>query len=801
MTAARDTAATRAVRRAPVVVSRRLDLRLLAPVVVGWPVVAFWSLLVDVLWSVLVAVAAVLASAGLLRRSRRSRRGDRARLLALVLAGLAVLLVAVAGHRSVRAAGPLDELAQHRAVVTLRGTLAADPRVIGGGVPGAEAAAPLVVVEVAATEVVGRGRTTPVAAPVLVIAGPQWATLRWRDQVEVVVRLRPPDPGDRVVAVATPKGEARVLASAGGLFAVADVVRGRFREATAGLPPDAAGLVPALVIGDTTRSPPDLTAAMLETGMSHLSAVSGSNVTLVLAAAVGVCRGLAVRRRWRPWLAGVALVGFVVLARPEPSVIRAAVMGGIGLLALSASRRQVGVPALAGAVVALLVWDPWLSRSYGFALSAVATLGLLLFAGPWGQAIGRVLPRRLRWLGPVLAVPLAAQAVCAPLVVPLQGSVSLIAVVANLLAAPLVAPTTIIGIAVALLSVLWVGGAAVVAWGAGVPALGIAAVARRCADVPMGSLDWGDSAGAAVGWAAITAGVVLAGPWLWRRARLQSVVVVALVLVGSVFTVPTAPLTWPPRGWLVAACDVGQGDGLVVNNGGGHAVVVDAGPQPELIDGCLDRLGVTVVDLVVLTHFHADHVRGLEGVFDGRAVAQLRVSPVREPAPEAERVAALASAAHVPVHELRAGDDLGVGAVRARVWWPARTIEAGSVANNGSVVMTLHVGGVGVLFSGDMEREAAAEVARASARDPESWAGIDVVKVAHHGSSNRDDRVLDGVSGRLALVSVGADNDYGHPAPATLKALSDRGFEVHRTDLEGDLAVVADAFGVRVLAR
>lgn len=801
------TRATIAVRRAPVVVARRLDLRLLAPVAVGWPVVAFWSLLVDVRWSVLMAVLAAVASVGLLhpwrrsRRSRRARRSDRARLLALVLAGMAVLLVAAAGHRSLRAAGPLDELAQQRAVVTLRGTLVADPRVIGGGAPGAEGAPPLVVVEVAATEVVGRGRKTPVAAPVLVIAGPQWAALGWRDRVEVVVRLSPPDAGDRVVAVATPKGEARVLARAGGLFAVADVVRGRFRDATAGLPPDAAGLVPALVIGDTTRSPPDLTADMLETGMSHLSAVSGSNVTLVLVAAVGLCRLLAVRRRWRPWLAGGALVCFVVLARPEPSVIRAAVMGGIGLLALSASRRQVGVPALAGAVVALLVWDPWLSRSYGFALSAVATLGLLLFVQPWGRAIGRVLPPRLRGLGPVLAVPLAAQAVCAPLVVPLQGSVSLIAVVANLLAAPLVAPTTILGVAVALLSVLWVGGAAVLAWGAGVPALGIAAVARLCADVPMGSLDWGDSAWAAVGLAAITAGVVLAGPWLWRRARLQPLVVVAVVLVGSVFTVPTAPLTWPPPGWVVAACDVGQGDGLVVNNGGGHAVVVDAGPQPELIDACLDRLGVTVVDLVVLTHFHADHVRGLEGVFDGRAVSQLRVSPVREPVPEAERVEALAGAARVPVHELRAGDDLEVGAVRARVWWPARPLSAGSVANNGSVVMTLHVGGVGVLFSGDIEREAAAEVARASARDPEPWAGIDVVKVAHHGSSNRDDRVLDAVAGRLALVSVGADNDYGHPAPATLKALSDRGFEVHRTDLEGDLAVVADALGVRVLAR
>ena len=117
--------------------------------------------------------------------------------------------------------------------------------------------------------------------------------------------------------------------------------------------------------------------------------------------------------------------------------------------------------------------------------------------------------------------------------------------------------------------------------------------------------------------------------------------------------------------------------------------------------------------------------------------------------------------------------------------------------------MSLHVAGVGILFAGDMEREAAGEVVRAAARDPVDWAGIDVVKVAHHGSSNRDDRTLDGIRGRLALISVGADNDYGHPAPATLNALHDRGFEVHRTDLEGDLAVVGGADGAppRVVPR
>ena len=254
---------------------------------------------------------------------------------------------------------------------------------------------------------------------------------------------------------------------------------------------------------------------------------------------------------------------------------------------------------------------------------------------------------------------------------------------------------------------------------------------------------------------------------------------------------PTRPIAWPPPGWLLVACDVGQGDGIVVNSGPGRAVVVDTGPDPHLIDGCLDRLRIETVDLVVLTHFHADHVDGLDGVLDGRPVAEVRSSPVRDPPGEAAQVSRLEEAGHTRVGELRAGQHLEVGGVTADVWWPAREIDAGSVANNGSIVLTLVVGGVSFLLAGDIEREAAAAVLRKVQRDPDRWGAIDVLKVAHHGSGNRDDRLLDHVSGRIALISVGKGNDYGHPTPSTLAALDARGFEVHRTDLEGDLAVVS----------
>ncbi|WP_235506735.1 ComEC/Rec2 family competence protein [Terrabacter sp. Root181] len=816
------------VRRVRPRTSRRLDLRLLVPVAVVWPVVAFWGL-VGPIWlvatvaltalatgvlSAVVGTAGTGGTAGRLARDTRARRpsvrarGRAAALrdLAALCAVLALLLGAAVGHRAVRTAGPVGDLATDRAVVTVRATVAGDPRAVrngSGGTAGGQdrAHAPSVsVVRLDVTQVAGRGRSSMVTAPVLVVGrGPQWSTLRWHDEVEVVLRLGPAEPGDDVVAVATPKGAVRVVGGAGGVFAAADAVRQRFRSATDALWPDARGLVPALVVGDTSQTPPDLTAAMLATGLSHLSAVSGSNVTFVLAAVVWLCGLVGVRRRWRPPVAALGLLGFVILARPEPSVVRAAVMGLVGLLALSTSRRRAGIPALSAAIVVLLVWDPWLSRSFGFALSSIATLGLLVLARPWGRTISRRLPDRLKPLGPVLAISIAAQAVCAPVVVPLQGSVSVVAVLANLLAAPFVAPTTVVGVGVALVSVVWVQGASWLAWVAALPAQAIAAVARWCAELPFGSIAWGDSAEAAVLLAVLTAAVVAAAPWAWFRTRHRPTVAVAVVVLAVGFAAPTTPIAWPPPGWAVIACDVGQGDGLVVDNGGGHVVVIDTGPDPEPMRACLDRIGVTAVDLVVLTHYHADHVGGLPAVLE-RPVAEIRASPVLDPPAEAARVARLAAAGRIPLGELRAGERFTVGAVSADVWWPARRIDAGSVPNNGSVVLTMHVHGLTVLLAGDIEREAAAQVLHESQLDPQRWGRIDVLKVAHHGSSNRDDRILDHVDGRVALISVGKGNDYGHPAPATMKALQERGFEVHRTDLEGDVAVVTDGDEVRAVS-
>ncbi len=344
---------------------------------------------------------------------------------------------------------------------------------------------------------------------------------------------------------------------------------------------------------------------MRSSGLTHLVAVSGSNVAIVVGAALFLAQRLGLPRRFRPPLAALTLIGFVIVARPEPSVLRAAVMGGVGLVGLATARGRQGVPALSAAIIALLVVDPWLARSYGFALSALATLGLLLFARPWAEALSRWLPRPLAM---AIAVPLAAQAACGPVIVLLQGSVSLVSVPANLAAAPLVAPATIAGVLAAAASLVSAGLAHAIAWCGVLPAEGIAAVARLSQRAP--ALPWPGGAAGAVSLALLTAMAILcAAPVARACARHPwGAAAFAPVLLAGVW--PTSSPGWPPAGWVMVMCDVGQGDGLVLDTAPHHAIVVDTGPDPALMDGCLRRLQITVVDLLVLTHDHCRPRRG-----------------------------------------------------------------------------------------------------------------------------------------------------------------------------------------------
>ncbi|MFC6713414.1 ComEC/Rec2 family competence protein [Branchiibius cervicis] len=791
------------------------DLRLLLAAAIGWIAVLAALRLPAAGVALLAAVGGLASAVGVWRVLRGGReevmtRQSRAvvirRRQALVLVGCVVsCLVVVTGcQRVMREAGPVPAAAQSHRTLECEGVVQSDPRPIAGA-----AGRTLLLVRVGCTRVTLDNVTSAVSSPVLVFADDSWASVSWHDTVRFRLRLKPAQSAaDDVVALGSASGAPLVLARPGLVTRGMERLRSDLRDVTAGLPGDAAGLVPAMVIGDTSRIPPQLSADMRATGMTHLNAVSGSNVVFVMMATTWIAGWLRVRARWRMPFVLLALVLFILLCRPEPSVLRAGVMGAIAGLAMTWSGRRAGPAALGAAIVVLLIVDPWLAGSFGFALSALATAGLIFFARPWGAAIAMRLPSRARPVADAVAIPLAAQAVCGPVIVLLQSSVTVVGVPANLLAAPFVAPATLAGVATVLCAPFGSAAAWLPAHAAALPALVIARIAHAFARVPGGSVPWPPGAPGALLLAALTLAALLSGPWLIERCRRHPGAPAAGAVVVLALLVPVPGVNFVPPQWVYVACDVGQGDGGVINLGGGQAVVIDTGPEPDAMDDCLQRLGVSRIDTVVLTHFHADHVDGLGGVLRGRTVRQILTTPVdaaggagseEEPSREPQ-VRALAAAAAVPIRTVRTGDVLTWAPdVVAAVLWPARTIAAGSVQNNASVTLDLHAHGLRLLMTGDLEREADAAVL--GELRAESQPQFDVLKVAHHGSKNQLPALIDAVRPSVSVISVGVDNDYGHPAPATLDLLRSAGSAVFRTDLGGDVIVSGTAGAVQVRTR
>lgn len=756
------------------------DLRLVLPALAAWLAAA-------------VATHSTLAAAGLVallggvllgcvRPTRRHAIPVAAAALACALAGV----VATAARAATRD-GPLTALAADRAVVTLDLTVTGDPRPLTGRVVGAQRIGDTTFVEVRAERVVRGATALRLRRPLVVFArGPGWAHRLPGERLRATGRLRSSVTGPSF----EPFEEPVRLAAAPLPSRIAGHLRNGLRDASSVLPPDARGLLPGLVVGDTTRLDQAVREDFRRTGLTHLVAVSGQNVAILLAAVLLVARRCGVGPRTAAVLGGLGLAFFVLLARPSPSVLRAATMGAFGLLGTVTGRERLALRFLAGAVLLLVLLDPALATSLGFALSTCATAGLLVLAPPWRARLQRRFPG---WLADAVATPLAAQAACAPLLAAAFGTVSLVAIPANVAAAPAVAPATLAGFTAAAVAPVSRPLARAVAWLAGVPVGWLVRVARYGATLPAATL------GVPTGLlgALLTLALMLtAAALLARRAgRLAIGTATAAAVVAIGVTTYVAP-SWPPPGWRLVACDVGQGDALVLRTSAG-VVVVDTGPDPLAADRCLRDLRVRRLAAVVLTHFHADHVGGLPGVLRGRRPAEVVVGPLAEPPDGRVRVLGWTTARGVPVRVAGPGERWRVGDAAFEVLGPERAFHGtGSDPNNSSIVLRAVMPGLTALLTGDVEEPAQlALVARGA------LGRADVITVPHHGSARQAAAFLDAPGATVAIVSAGLGNPYGHPAPATLVALGERGMRTFRTDRDGDVAVTAATRGVRVTGR
>jgi competence protein ComEC len=725
-------------------------------------------------WTLLgIAVATTLAGAWLLTKRRQTGHST----LAAVLMVLAAVVIVTTVRAEQVARSPVAQLAADGAAVRVVGVVSSDPRLSEGRF------GEFVLVRIGVREVTGRGASYSLSAPVLVIADEDWADLPLGATVSASGRLSVAD-GPDLAAVLGARGPPEVVAPPDLWWRGAAAVRASIRDSVAHRPAAERALVPALVDGDDGGLDDGLVEDFRTTGLTHLLAVSGTNLTLVVGFLLVLARWSGVRGRWSYLVGAIGIVGFVLLARTEPSVLRAAVMGTVALFAMGANGRQRGSRALGVAVVILLLLDPGLAASAGFVLSVLATAGILLLAPGWRDAMVRWLPR---WAAEAIAVPAAAQLACTPVVAAISGQVSLVAVAANLAVAPVVGPATVLGLAGGLAGLVWEAAGRVLGSLAGWCVAWIVLVAERGADLPSAAIGWGTTAPALVLLTAVVVALALAAPYLLRR-RVTGVCCCLLLVIGVLVRPPT--LGWPPEDWVLVACDVGQGDALVLNAGPLVGVVVDAGPDERAVDGCLDRLEIEAVPLVVLTHFHADHIDGLAGVVGGRRIGAIETTRLRDPPEGVREVETIAGPLGLTPHPTPYAVTRTIGDISLTAVWPlpdSPTVGPGdgSTANEASVVLLVEVRGVRMLLAGDIEPEGQAALARAL-----PGLRVDVLKVPHHGSRYQDEPFLLSLGARVALVSVGADNDYGHPAQQTLTPLAATGARVLRTDLDGDLAVL-----------
>ena len=687
-------------------------------------------------------------------------------------------------------------LARDRAAVTVTGRVASDPRILAarGARPDA------VLIHVTADQVSGRGLRVRQSSAVLVTASGATrgaaAHLSVGERVELAGVLAPAERSDPTAGVLRLRSPPRVVAGPGALDRGVNRIRAALVASVRFNSADQRALVPSLVVGDTSAVSEEIDEAFRATALTHLMAVSGANLASTTALMWWAGSWLGLRRRPLRALSVVAVAGFVIVCRSEPSVVRAAAMGVVTLAAAGLSfDRAAGLRALCVAVMSLMLVDPWLSRSVGFWLSVCATTGILWWTTGWARAMSGWLSENL---ARVVVVPWAAQLATQPLITWLSGQVSTTGLIANVTAAPFVAPATALGMAAALLGAVWAPLGVIPGWLAGWCVQPILLIASAGARAPAAALSWPARPATLAVLAGLCLGLALVTPWLlsspWR-AVLTGVVVLAASVIR-----PPVP-GWPGP-WQVAICDVGQGSAALVRADRASAVLVDTGPDPGPLADCLEELGIRNVPVIVASHYHADHIGGLQAALS-HGVKLLLVSPLASPAGEAARVAAQARAVGAVVRPAAPGDALTVGQARIAVAGSGDpgdpqpddgASEESSAENDSSVIIRATSGGLTVLLPGDAEPDG-----QARARRTGETLQADVIVMPHHGSSRQDQLFWGRTGARVAVASAGVDNSYGHPSRAALTMASRMGMKVARTDQQG--AVVLSRTGDSVTVR
>jgi competence protein ComEC len=578
------------------------------------------------------------------------------------------------------------------------------------------------------------------------------------------------------------------------------------------LPEPHASLLNGILLGIETGIPRGLYEQFNLTGTSHIIVISGSNISLV--AAIFLLLGKkVVGKRIAPALAIGGIVVYTFLVGADAAVSRAAVMGIIWALSIWVGRPGLALNSLMGSAVVLTALNPLIVWDVGFQLSFMATLGLIVLVPPLERLTFGLLKRWLHTervglamalLNELLIITLAAQIITGPLIVYHFGRLSLVSILTNLLILPVQPPIMILGALTALLGMLWLPLAQFAGWLTWLPLAWSVGMVELTAPLPFASLDLGR-----LPWSVMALMYVVLAAVVWRvntvYAEADKTPHFRLPAWGSTKTrlwlagaAASALLAWLavaslPDGRLhVAFLDVGQGDAILITLPDGQQMLIDGGPSATELNW---RLGQQMpfwdrtLEMVVNTHPDADHLAGLVSLFDRYRVEQALTSDVGARSQLYKEWEMSLAQAEIAATVGQAGTKLALGPeIVATIISPGPSATVFDDANNHSVVIRLEYGQISFLLPGDIE--APVEAGLVATDMPLKST---VLKSPHHGSNtSSSEAFLAAVNPQAVVISVGADNHFGHPAPKVEARYAEFGVPVLRTDQRGTIEFITD---------
>lgn len=566
-----------------------------------------------------------------------------------------------------------------------------------------------------------------------------------------------------------------------------ELLRRLAQAANIGVSPDAEALTLGLAIGDASQASQQLVADMKIVSLTHLVAVSGANCAIVVGAVYFLLRKLSLRARVFSSIA--VLIFYVFLVGAQPSVLRAAVMASAVMLSLLFGRKTNPLAILSLAVTALLVADPSLGVSISFALSVAATAGILLLAPALYERFKNRLPKPVAL---ALAVSTASQLLCFPILLQLQAGLPTYSLIANLLCEPLVAPITVLSLLAVFVS--WLPPlSSIIFYLASLASALIVSIAHFLANLPLATAPW------LTGTFGVLLAILLAvcaAVWLKAEstvARFSAGVTALLCLTASFAGLANSAVQmsrWPGPDWQIASCDVGQGDATVLRSGESVALI-DVGRFEPKIDTCLSQLGVSKIDLLVLTHFDFDHVGGLAGALKNRQVAVALLSPFEDARPAVKASQDLLHVAGVKSAFAERGMSGSLGAVSWSVLSPSKSASEAEDSNDASITMLFRFDDFSLLSLADLGEKGQMRLASQMSSWLSPWVREHdlVMKVSHHGSADQYAELIEYLQPTVALISVGRSNGYGHPTRRTLDLLAQTSTIICRTDQLGSIGL------------